>query len=409
MNNRFDVTKLRQEFTCLHQRVHGHPLIYFDNAATTQKPAAVIRSLKDFYQYHNANVHRGIYTLSQNATHQYEQARSKLAQFIHAKNQAECVFVRGTTEAINLVANGFLELGIKPNDEIVISQIEHHSNIVPWQGICEKSGATLRIIPCNEVGELDLDAYQNILNERTKLVALTHVANSIGTLNPIKKMIELAHLNGCPVLIDGAQAIAHLEVDVGELDCDFYAFSGHKLYGPTGIGVLYGKADWLERLPPYQRGGDMISSVSFEKTTFQSPPYKFEAGTPAIAEAIGLMSAIDFIEEIGLEQIREHEQALLTYANQRLINFPALKVIGQANAKAPIIAFSLADIHPHDIATALDRSGIAIRSGHLCAQPAIEHFGIKSVARVSFAMYNTFAEIDSFVEALQDTLRFFKR
>lgn len=409
MNTRLDLKLLRQEFTCLNQSFHGHPFIYFDNAATTQKPESVIHCLDNFYQHTNANVHRGIYTLSQNATQAYEMARERVAQFIHAKKPEECVFVRGTTEAINLVANGFLELGIKAKDEIVISQIEHHSNIVPWQALCEKTGALLRVIPCNELGELDVDAYRNILNERTKLVAITHVANSIGTINPIKTLIDLAHSNGSPVLIDGAQAIAHLAVDVTLLDCDFYAFSGHKLYGPTGIGVLYGKSDWLDRLPPYQRGGDMISSVTFEKSTFQAPPYKFEAGTPAIAQAVGLKAAIEFIERVGLANITSHEQALLTYANQQLTDLPALKVIGQANAKAPIIAFTLADIHPHDIATALDQFGIAIRSGHLCAQPAIEHFGIKSVARASFAMYNTFAEIDSFVVALYDTLRLFKR
>ncbi|MGE3319820.1 MAG: cysteine desulfurase [Candidatus Berkiella sp.] len=409
MSTRLDVNRLRQAFPCLNQMIHGHPLIYFDNAATTQKPEAVIRSLSHFFQHNNANIHRGIYTLSENATQAYEDARAKVAQFIHAKYSKECVFVRGTTEGINLVANGWLDRGLKANDEIVISQIEHHSNIVPWQGLCEKTGALLRIIPCNELGELDLDAYRNILNERTKLVAITHVANSIGTINPIKAMTEIAHSNGSPVLIDGAQAVAHLKVDVTDLDCDFYAFSGHKLYGPTGIGVLYGKSDWLDRLPPYQRGGDMISSVSFEKSTFQAPPYKFEAGTPAIGEAISLGSAIEFVEKIGRDNIAEYEQALLTYANQQLIELPALKVIGQAKAKAPIIAFTLADIHPHDIATALDRSGVAIRSGHLCAQPAIEHFGVKSVARASFAMYNTFAEIDSFVVALHDTLRLFKR
>jgi cysteine desulfurase/selenocysteine lyase len=364
--------------------------------------------LIEYYCHNNANVHRGVHQLSERATQEYEAAREKVKAFIHAENTSECVFVRGTTEAINLVAHGFFEQEIKPHDEIVISQIEHHSNIVPWQWICEKKGAHLRIIPCNDQGELLLDDYQALLNPKTKLVALTHIANSIGTLNPIKDMITLAHQNGIPVLIDGAQACAHCPIDVTILDCDFYAFSGHKMYGPTGIGVLYGKRAWLERLPPYQRGGDMITSVSFNKTTFQAPPYKFEAGTPPIAQAIGLGEAIDYIKRLGLDRIYLHEQALLAYATQQLSTIPELKIFGQANEKSAIIAFALADIHPHDIATALDRQGIAIRSGHLCAEPALERFGVKAVARASFALYNTFAEIDRMVEALQKAYHLFK-
>lgn len=398
----------RDDFPCLNQMVYGHPLVYFDNAATTQKPQVVIDRISSFYQYDNANIHRGVYSLCERATRAFDQARIATQQFINAQHVAECVFVRGTTEAINLVANGILDLGLNATDEILISQLEHHSNIVPWQGICEKSGAKLRVIPCNDLGELDLEAYQQLLNEHTKLIAITHIANSIGTINPIKKMIALAHANGTPVLIDGAQAIAHVPVDVQDLDCDFYAFSGHKLYGPTGIGVLYGKAEWLERLPPYQRGGDMISNVTFEKTTFQAPPYKFEAGTQAIAEVMGLHAAIDFINGVRLDKISEHEQRLLGYATSQLQTIDGLSIIGQAKSKAPIIAFTIANIHPHDIATTLDRSGIAIRSGQLCAQPAIERFGVKAVARASFGLYNTADEIDYLANSIKDTIKFFK-
>lgn len=399
----------RNDFPILQQRIHNHPLVYLDNAATTQKPNQVIERMTHYYEQENANVHRGVYSLCEKATQAYEQARESVANFIHAPSAAECVFVRGTTEAINLVANGILQLGLTSTDEIIISQLEHHSNIVPWQGICEKSGARLRVIPCNEQGELDMTVYQQLLNKHTKLVALTHIANSIGTINPVKHVIELAHANGTPVLIDGAQAIAHLSVDVQDLDCDFYAFSGHKLYGPTGIGVLYGKAEWLNRLPPYQRGGDMISSVTFNKTTFLEPPHKFEAGTQAIAEVIGLNEAINYINHLGLEHITRHEQELLDYATSQLGSIPSLTIIGQTKYKAPIIAFTLADIHPHDIATALDRSGIAIRSGQLCAQPAIERFGVNAVARASFALYNSMDEIVRLVEVLHETIRFFKR
>lgn len=399
----------RQDFPILQQTVHGHPLVYIDNAATTQKPQSVLQRMTHYYEYENANIHRGVYSLCEKATLAYEETRQCVAEFIHAKSAAECIFVRGTTEAINLVAHGILQLGLTSTDEIIISQLEHHSNIVPWQWICEQTGAKLQVISCNELGELDLEAYQQLLNSHTKLVAITHIANSIGTLNPIKQMIELAHQNNTPVLVDGAQAIAHVAIDVVFLDCDFYVFSGHKLYGPTGIGILYGKAEWLERLPPYQRGGDMISNVTFEKTTFQKPPYKFEAGTSAIAEVIGLKTAIDYVKNVGLERIAEHEHQLLVYASNQLQTIPELTIIGQAKDKGPIIAFTLADIHPHDIATALDRSGIAIRSGQLCAQPAIERFGIKAVARASFALYNTVEEIDRLVVALDEAITLFKR
>jgi cysteine desulfurase/selenocysteine lyase len=398
----------RDDFPCLNQQVHDHPLIYLDNAATTQKPHVVVQRMTEFYQHENANVHRGVYYLCEKATLAYEQARMNVQHFINARSETECIFVRGATEAINLVANGFLELGLNANDEILISQLEHHSNIVPWQWVCEKTGAKLCVIPCHDSGELDLAAYQQLLSKHTKLVALTHIANSIGTINPIKHMIALAHDNGTPVLIDGAQAIAHTPIDVQDLDCDFYAFSGHKLYGPTGIGVLYGKAAWLEKLPPYQRGGDMISSVTFQKTTFQAPPYKFEAGTQAIAEAIGLSAAISYLQSTGLDVIAEYEQSLLAYATKELLHIEGLTIIGQAKDKAPIIAFTLADIHPHDIATSLDRYGIAIRSGQLCAQPAIERFGVKAVARVSFALYNTADEIGHLANSIKNTLKFFQ-
>ncbi len=398
----------RNDFPCLNQQVHGHLLVYLDNAATTQKPNVVIDGISAFYKQDNANIHRGVYYLCEKATLRFEEARKAVQQFINAPNVDDCVFVRGTTEAINLVANGFFELGLNQQDEILISELEHHSNIVPWQAICEKTAAKLRVIPCNDLGELDMQVYQELLNEHTKLVAITHIANSIGTINPIKQMITLAHANGTPVLIDGAQAIAHVPVDVQDLDCDFYAFSGHKLYGPTGIGVLYGKAQWLDRLPPYQRGGDMISNVTFEKTTFQAPPHKFEAGTQAIAEAIGLSAAISYLQSTGLDVIAEYEQSLLAYATKELQNIEGLTIIGQAKDKAPIIAFTLGDIHPHDIATALDREGVAIRSGQLCAQPAIERFGVKAVARASFGLYNTADEIDRLISSLYNTVKFFQ-
>lgn len=399
----------RNDFPCLNQQVYGHPLVYLDNAATTQKPNVVIDGISWFYKQDNANIHRGVYHLCEKATLRFEEARLAVQQFINAPSVDDCVFVRGTTEAINLVANGFFELGLNQQDEILISELEHHSNIVPWQGICEKTGAKLRVIPCNDLGELDMQVFQELLNEHTKLVAITHIANSIGTINPIKQMIALAHANGTPVFIDGAQAIAHVPVDVQDLDCDFYAFSGHKVYGPTGIGVLYGKAPWLNRLPPYQRGGDMISNVTFDKTTFQAPPHKFEAGTQAIAEVIGLHGAIDYINKLGILKIAEHEQALLNYATLQLQTIAGLTIIGHAKDKAPIIAFTLTNIHPHDIATALDREGIAIRSGQLCAQPAIERFGLKAVARASFGLYNTADEIDYLANSIKNTIKFFKR
>lgn len=408
-NRIYNIDKVRNDFPILQKKINGYPLAYLDNAATTQKPRAVISTLEKFYQEQNANVHRGIHHLAEVATTEYENARQIVHDFLHAKHAYECIFVRGTTEGINLVANGFAKNFLHKNDEIILSQMEHHANIVPWQLACEVTGAKLCVIPCSDDGELQLDAYQNLLNNKTKIVAITHVSNVLGTINPIKRMIEMAHANGTPVLIDGAQALAHLTVDVQDLDCDFYAFSSHKLYGPTGIGVLYGKESWLDLLPPYQGGGEMIKSVSFEKTLFQSLPHKFEAGTPPIASAIGLKSAIHYLQGLGLEAIFKHEQMLQQIANKELSALPFLRLIGTASEKMAIDSFVIEGVHPHDIGTAVNQLGIAVRSGQLCAQPCIERFGIKSVVRASFGLYNTLEEIQRLILALDQTYDFFRR
>ncbi len=399
----------RTEFPILKTKVHGKPLVYLDNAATTQKPVAVIEAESKYYRDYNANVHRGIHALSLWATDAFETARKKVQQFINAASPNEIIFVRGATEAINLVAQSYGRSQLKAGDEIIISTMEHHSNIVPWQLLCEQTGAVLRVIPINDLGELEMDAYDGLLNDRTRLVAVTHVSNSLGTINPVKTIIEHAHARKVPVLLDGAQAIAHLKVDVQALDCDFYAFSGHKLYGPTGIGVLYGKAALLEAMPPYQGGGEMISSVSFDGTTYKSPPYKFEAGTPNIAGVIALGAAVDYVTGIGMEAIIAHEDALLVYATPLLAKIPGLRIIGRAAEKTGILSMVVEGIHPHDIGTILDAEGIAIRAGHHCTMPLMARFGVPATARASFALYNTRQEVDVLVAAIHKAKEVFER
>jgi cysteine desulfurase/selenocysteine lyase len=396
----FDVYKIREDFPILRQKVYGKPLIYLDNAATSQKPQAVIDALVHYYSQDNANIHRGVHTLSQRATEAYEGVRNKVRRFINAADPREIIFVRGATEAINLVVSGYGRQRVGPNDEILITAMEHHSNIVPWQMLCEEKGARLRVAPINDDGELILEEFEKLLGERTKVVAVAHISNALGTINPLRRMIEMAHGWGAVVLVDGAQAVPHLKVDVRELDCDFYAFSGHKLFGPTGIGVLYGKASLLEAMQPYQGGGDMISSVTFEKTTYNTIPYKFEAGTPNIAGTIGLGAAIDYVSQIGLERITAYEHELLTYAAEALSKIPGVRLIGTAREKAGVISFVLDGVHAHDVGTILDREGIAIRTGHHCAQPVMDRFGVPATSRASLAFYNTKEEIDALVAGI---------
>jgi cysteine desulfurase/selenocysteine lyase len=397
-----DVYKIRENFPILRQQVHGKPLVYLDNAATTQKPRAVLGVLNRYYTRDNSNVHRGVHQLSERATREYEGARVKVQHFLNAARSDEIVFTRGTTEGINLVAHGFSRRFLKEGDEVVISHMEHHSNIVPWQLACEAAGAVLRVVPINDRGELLFEEYEKLLGPRTRLVALVHVSNSLGTINPVKDVVAAAHERGIPVLLDGAQAVPHLEVDVQNLDCEFYAFSGHKIYGPTGIGVLYGKAEWLDRLPPYQGGGDMISSVTFAKTTYNVLPYKFEAGTPHIAGAIALGAALDYVESVGRAAIAAHEEILLRYATERLGEVPGIRIVGTARHKAAVISL-VADQPPVsalDLGAQLDLEGIAVRTGHHCCQPVMERYGVPATARASFAIYNTAEEVDSLTEAL---------
>ena len=399
----------RTDFPILEMNVHGKSLVYLDNAATTQKPLSVIEAESHYYRNDNANVHRGVHTLSQRVTDAFEAARVKIQQLVNAASPDEIIFVRGTTEAINLVAQSYGRSRFKAGDEIILSRMEHHSNIVPWQIVSQQTGANLRIIPVNDAGELDLEAYKRLLGPRTKLVAVTHVSNALGTINPVKFIIELAHDHNVPVLLDGAQAIAHLPVDVQALDCDFYAFSGHKLYGPTGIGALYGKAALLDAMPPYQSGGDMIRSVSFEGTTYNTLPYKFEAGTPNIAGVIGLGAAVDYVTSIGFDTLAAHEQELLAYATQSVADVPGLRIIGTAREKTSILSFILEGVHPHDIGTILDREGVAIRAGHHCTMPLMERFGVSATARASFALYNTRMEVDKLVAAIHQVNEVFGR
>ncbi|WP_024302714.1 cysteine desulfurase [Pseudogulbenkiania sp. MAI-1] len=395
-----EVARWRQDFPILSQIVHGKPLVYLDNAATTQKPSSVIECEARYYRELNANVHRGVHSLSQRATEAFEAARDTVRRFINAARREEIVFVRGTTEAINLVAASFGQR-LRPGDEILITEMEHHSDIVPWQLLCERSGAVLRVAPIDDAGELRLEEFARLLGPATRLVALTHLSNALGTLNPVRQLVELAHAAGAVVLVDGAQAAAHLPVDVQVLGCDFYAFSGHKLYGPTGIGVLYGKAALLESMPPYQGGGDMIRQVTFAKTTYNDLPYKFEAGTPNIAGVIGLGAAIDYVNTIGLPAIAAHEQALLAYATEQAAQVPGLRLIGTARDKASILSFMLEGVHPHDVGTVLDLEGVAVRAGHHCAMPVMAHFGVPATARASFALYNTFEEVDVLMRAIR--------
>ncbi len=395
-----DLVRVRRDFPILAQTVHGRPLVYLDSANTSQKPLAVIEATDRYYRETNANIHRGTHLLSEKATAAYEGARERVRRFLNARSVAEIVFVRGTTEAVNLVASSFGQAFVKAGDEIVISAMEHHSNIVPWQLLCERTGAVLKVIPIDDRGELVLDALDRLLTERTRLVSVVHVSNALGTVNPVKEIIAAAHARGIPVFVDGAQAVPHQAIDVADLDCDFYAWSGHKAFGPTGIGVLYGKERWLERMPPYQGGGDMIASVSFEKTTYNVLPYKFEAGTANIAGGAALTAALDYVEGLGFAAIEAHEADLLAYGTSRLLEVPGLRMIGTARHKAGVLSFVLDDVHPHDIGTILDREGIAIRTGHHCAQPVMDRFDVPATARASLAFYNTREEIDALVAGL---------
>jgi cysteine desulfurase/selenocysteine lyase len=402
-----NLKNLRADFPLLQQTTRGKPLIYLDNSATSQKPQSVIDALNCYYSNDNANIHRGVYELSERATREYENVRLAVKSFINAAHAHEIIFVPGTTAAINLVAQSFGRSQLKVLDEIIISTMEHHSNIVPWQLLAEQVGANLRVIPITDSGEIDLEAYEKLFNARTRIVAITHASNALGTINPIKKMIQIAHAHQVPVLVDGAQAFPHMPVDVQDLDCDFYAFSSHKAYGPTGLGVLYGKEKFLEKMPPYQGGGDMIESVSFTKTTYNKLPFKFEAGTPHIAGVIGFGAALAYMQKVGMENIARHEQALLAYATLKLLAIPGLKIIGTAEHKVGVISFVLDGVHPHDIGTILDDQGIAIRAGHHCAMPVMERFKIPATVRASFGVYNTEADIDALIAGLHEVQRLF--
>jgi cysteine desulfurase/selenocysteine lyase len=403
----WDVEKIRKDFPVLSQQVNGKPLVYLDNGASSQVPQLVIDRGSKYLQEEHSNIHRGVHYLSQHATTAYEAAREKVKRFINAKEAKECIFVRGTTEGVNLVAYSYGRKFIGEGDELVVSQMEHHSNIIPWQQIAEEKGAKVRMIPMNESGELIIDEYENLLNERTKIVAVTHVSNSLGTINPLKEMIVTAHKFGVPVLVDAAQSVPHFPVDVQDLDVDFFIFSGHKMFGPTGSGVMYGKREWLDQMPPYQTGGGMIRSVSFEKTTFAPIPDKFEAGTPAIAAGIGLGAAIDYINSVDFEAAAAYEHELLEFATERLSDIPGVKIIGTAANKASVLSFTIEGVHPHDIGTILDQQGIAIRAGHHCAQPVMQFFDVPATARASFAFYNTREEVDKLADAVQKVIEVF--
>lgn len=397
----YDIDKIRDEFPILHTQVHGRPLVYLDNGATTQKPLCVLEAIDRAYRTANANVHRGVHYLSQLATERHEEARRRVARFINASSECEVIFTRGTTEAINLVATSFGAAFVREGDEIVISTMEHHANIVPWQMLCQRTGARLRVIKINELGELDLEHYISLLGEKTKIVSLTHVSNVLGTINPIKQVIDLAHEHGIPVLIDGAQAIAHTKVDVQALGADFYVFSAHKVYGPTGVGVLYGRSELLDAMPPYMGGGEMIAKVTFEQTTYNELPFKYEAGTPDYVGSTALAAALDFVDSVGVEQIASYEDELLQYATRRLTEeFSEVYILGRAKHKEATISFGIGRIHPFDLGTILDRMGVAIRTGHHCAEPLLDRFGHTAIARASFAMYNTQEEVDTFISSL---------
>jgi len=402
-----DIQKIRQDFPILHQQVNERPLVYLDNAASSQKPIQVIDAVADYYRKDNANVHRGVHRLSQRATDAYEASRSKVRNFVNAQSDKEIVFVRGATEAINLIAQSFTRPKLDAGDEILISHMEHHANIVPWQMLCEQTGAKLNVIPMNLEGELDLSTFDELLTDKTKILAVGHVSNALGTINPIKDMIAKAHAKDIPVLIDGAQAVPHMEVDVQDLDCDFYVFSGHKMFAPTGIGALYGKQDLLEAMPPWQGGGDMILSVSFEHTQYNELPYKFEAGTPHIAGAIGLGAAIDYMQGLGIANLAQYEHDLLVAATEKVSAMDGVRIIGTAKEKASVLSFMIEGVHPHDVGTIFDQQGVAIRTGHHCAQPVMQFFGIPATARASFAFYNTMEEVDALVMSIQKVQELF--
>ena len=405
IKNELDINAIRRQFPVLNREVKGNPLVYFDNAATSQKPQVVIDELVKYYQEYNANIHRGIHTLAEEATAAFENTRDAVQEFIHAALREEIIFTRGTTESINLVAAAWGRKNINKGDEIIISAMEHHSNIVPWQMLCEEKEASLKIIPVNDEGELLIGEYKKLLNPKTKLVSIVHVSNALGTINPIKEIIELAHKMGAVVLVDGAQSIVHMDIDVQELDCDFFVFSSHKMYGPTGVGVLFGKKELLEAMPPFLGGGEMIREVSFEKTTYNDLPYKFEAGTPNIADTIAFKKAIEFILQTGREKIRRQEGELLTYATGELEKIPGVRIIGKAKEKTSVISFIIDKLHPQDIGVLLDNQGIAVRTGHHCTQPLMQRYGIPGTVRVSFAMYNTKEEIDRLIEGLQKAIK----
>ncbi|MFN2501690.1 MAG: SufS family cysteine desulfurase [Pyrinomonadaceae bacterium] len=405
--NHWDVEKIRKDFPVLSQTVNGKPLVYLDNAASSHVPQVVIDRGAKYLQEEHSNIHRGVHYLSQHATTAYEAAREKVKRFINAPDVKECIFVRGTTEGVNLVASSYGRKFINEGDEIIVSQMEHHSNIIPWQLIAEERGATIRVIPMNERGELIIEEYECLLNPRTKIVAVAHVSNSLGTINPVKEMTETARKFGVPVLVDGAQSVPHFPVDIQELDCDFFVFSGHKMFAPTGSGIVYGKRKWLDLMPPYQGGGGMIRTVSFDGSTWAPIPEKFEAGTPAIAAGIGLGAAIDYLNSIDFAAAAAHEHELLEYATERLASIPGVKIVGTAAQKASVLSFAIEDIHPHDIGTILDQSGIAIRAGHHCAQPVMKHFDVPATARASFAFYNTREEVDKLADAVEDVIGVF--
>ena len=403
----FDVERIRQDFPVLKQTIHGKPLVYLDNAATAQKPHVVIDAIRKFHEVDCANIHRGVHELSQRSTAAYEETRARMKRFLNARSKAELIFVRGTTEAINLVASSWGHKNVRAGDEIVVSAMEHHSNIVPWQMLCEAADAKLRVIPINDRGELIMEEYEKLLGPRTKMVAVAHVSNALGTVNPVKEIIAMAHRAGALALVDGAQAAPHLRVDVQALDADFYTLSGHKVVGPTGIGILYGKSKLLNAMPPYQGGGDMIKTVTFEKTTYNDLPYRFEAGTPNIAGGIGLGVAVDYLSGIGLDRIAAYEHDLLVYGTQALMQIPGLRMIGTAREKAAVLSFVIEGIHPHDIGTVLDRLGIAVRTGHHCAQPVMDRFGVPATTRASLAFYNTVREIDALVAGIHKVKEIF--
>jgi cysteine desulfurase/selenocysteine lyase len=404
----FDVQRVRRDFAILHQKVNGKPLVYLDNAATSQKPECVLRTIDKYYREYNSNIHRGVHYLSERATQAYEQARATAQHFINAGDPSELIFVRGTTEAINLVTQTYGRQHVGAGDEIIISAMEHHSGIVPWQMLCQEKGAKLRVIPINDQGELLLEEYEKLLGPKTKFVSVVHVSNVLGTINPVGEIIRMAHRHGVPVLLDGAQAVPHVKVDVRALDVDFYAFYSHKLYGPTGVGVLYGKAKLLDAMPPYQGGGDMISSVTFEKTIYNKLPHKFEAGTPNIAGGIGLGAAIQYLNNFDWDQVESHEREVLEYATERIWSVPGVRLIGTAREKTAVVSFVMEGIHPHDVGTILDQEGIAIRTGHHCAQPLMQRFGIPATARASFALYNDKADVDALVVALHKVREVFQ-